>query len=282
MFVHPLITLMRPTQWLKNLMLFFPLLLSGSIVSARAAGKVGFVSFLAFCCVSSSLYIFNDICDAERDASHPGKRFRPIPSGEVTRGSAAVLAIILIISALLISVTVVPKLLVYILLYVLVTVSYSVGLKKIPLVDLFCISAGFLIRLQAGGVIFVIVISEWLFLSVFFLALFLSSGKRLVEQKLLGDACADHRDSLRGYPEGTLEAILQITAAAVLVTYTMYSLVHPQLVYTVPLCTFGLFRYLIRVKSGFCGDPTESLLKDIPLLCVSVLWVVMVGWSIYW
>jgi len=109
----------------------------------------------------------------------------------------------------------------------------------------------------------------------------LSSGKRLSELNILGIDAVEHRTSLCGYSDGTLDAMLQVTAATVLVTYTMYTLTHPQLVYTVPLCTFGLFRYLLRVKGGNSGDPTESLFKDLPLLCVSILWALLVGWSIY-
>jgi 4-hydroxybenzoate polyprenyltransferase len=160
-------------------------------------------------------------------------------------------------------------------------VLYSIRLKKIPVVDLFCISCGFLIRLQSGGTIFYVEISEWLFLSVFFLSLFLSSGKRLSEQSLLGIDAAEHRASLCGYSVGTLDAMLHITGATVLVTYAMYTVVHPKLVYTVPLCCFGIFRYILRIKSGNSGDPTESLLNDIPLLLVSILWALLVGWSIY-
>src|SRR6185369_13715704 len=119
-------------------------------------------------------------------------------------------------------------------------------------------------------------ISQWLFLSVFFLSLFLSSGKRLSEQNLLGVDAVVHRTSLFGYSDSTLDAMLQVTAATVLVTYSMYTLAHPQLVYTVPLCTFGLFRYILRVKGGNSGDPTESLFRDISLLCVSILWALIV------
>jgi decaprenyl-phosphate phosphoribosyltransferase len=103
----------------------------------------------------------------------------------------------------------------------------------------------------------------------------------LSEQYLLGADAAGHRTSLIGYSDGTLDSILQVSAATVLVTYTMYTVVHPQLVYTVPICTFGLFRYILRVKSGNSGDPTESLIRDVPLLCVSILWALLVGWSIY-
>lgn len=281
MTMSPYFALIRPRQWIKNLMMFFPPFLSGSIISSHCFSGAGFLSFLSFCFVSSALYIFNDLNDAEKDSLHPLKRLRPIPSGAVSKGEAATIMILMGLMGLIIPFLVIKPLIPYLLFYVAVVVVYTKWWKNIPVVDLFCISCCFLIRLQSGGAIFNVEISEWLFLSVFFLALFLSSGKRLSEQNLLGADAADHRASLCGYSVGTLDAMIQVTAATVLVTYAMYTVVHPKLVYTVPLCCFGLFRYILRVKSGSSGDPTESLLKDIPLCCVSALWALVVGWSIY-
>lgn len=279
--VFSLIKLIRPAQWLKNLMLFFPPFLSGSLLASGDYVIAGSAAFFAFCCLASALYVVNDVCDVKRDAFHPAKCLRPIPSGRISVQSALLVALILCLTALSLAVFVIPQLRLFLLLYGIVTILYSLWLKNYPVIDLFCISFGFLIRLQAGGAVFKVEVSEWLFLSVFFLSLFLGSGKRFAEQNLLGANSVEHRVSLGGYSEGSLAAILHVTAATVLVTYTMYSLAHPQLVYTVPLCTFGLFRYILRVKSGSCGDPTESLLKDIPLLLCSILWVMLVGWSIY-
>lgn len=275
------LVMLRPRQWIKNLMMFFPPFLSGALFSSACISITGFLSFISFCCVSSALYIFNDLNDIERDVLHPVKCLRPIPSGKVSKRVATAIAISLCLLGFIVAFLAVQPLIPYFLIYGAVTIVYTKWLKNIPVADLFCISCGFLIRLQAGGSIFNVKISEWLFLSVFFLSLFLSSGKRLSEQNLLGADAGGHRTSLCGYPYGTLDAMLHVTAATVLVTYTMYALVHPKLVYTVPLCTFGLFRYILRVKCGNSGDPTESLLKDLPLLCVSILWAVLVGWSIY-
>lgn len=272
--------MLRPKQWVKNLMLFFPPFLSGSLLYS-ASIPVGLIAFTSFCCVSSALYIFNDLNDIEKDVLHPVKRLRPLPSGAVSKGHATLFALSLGLAGVGIAILVIQPLLPFLLLYAIVTVLYTIRLKNFPIVDLFCISCGFIIRLQAGGAIFNVKISEWLFLSVFFLSLCLSSGKRLSEQNILGENAAGHRSSLCGYSVGTLDALLQVTAATVLVTYSMYTLVHPLLVYTVPLCAFGLFRYILLVKGGNSGDPTESLLRDIPLLCVSILWAVLVGWSIY-
>lgn len=281
MNVYPYFTLLRPRQWVKNLMMFFPPVLSGALFTSNCVSTIGMLSFISFCSVSSALYVFNDLNDIERDVLHPVKRLRSLPSGTVSKGLASFLAIFLGFFGFVLAFLVVQPLIPYLLLYCAVMIVYTKWLKNIPVADLFCISCGFLIRLQAGGTIFYVDISEWLFLSVFFLSLFLSSGKRLSEQNLLGADAIGHRTSLCGYPDGTLEAILHITAASVLVTYTMYTLIHPQLVYTVPLCTFGLFRYILRVNSGKSGDPTESLFKDLPLLFISILWVLLVGWSIY-
>jgi 4-hydroxybenzoate polyprenyltransferase len=165
--------------------------------------------------------------------------------------------------------------------YAAISTSYSLLLKTFPVVDLFCISAGFLIRLQAGGELFQVPISPWLFLTVFLLAVFLSTGKRVSESCSLGDMAGEHRKCLALYPTGFLEGTMYMTGAAVLVTYAMYTLNKQMLIYSVPLCLFGLLRYMFRVTSGKGGDPTESLLKDWLLFVVGLLWVLMVVWSIY-
>jgi hypothetical protein len=128
-----------------------------------------------------------------------------------------------------------------------------------------------------------IVVSEWLFLSVFLLSIFLSTGKRLGEKQLLGTMACNHRKVLAGYPEGFLEGTMYMTGASVLVTYSMYVILRhsPLLLYSVPLCSFGLLRYILRVQSGKGGDPTEALTRDVPLLMVGFAWAVLVGWGIY-
>ncbi len=273
--------MLRPRQWSKNLILFFPPFLSGSLFSSTEIPLRGLLPFVSFCFVSSAMYVANDLKDIDKDLLHPVKRLRPLPSGMVSERAAVIMAIILGVAGLGAAFLWAQPLIPYLLLYGIVTMAYTTWLKNVPVVDLFCISCGFLIRLQAGGAIFTVEISEWLFLSVFFLSLFLSAGKRLSEQNLLGADAAGHRTSLDGYPEGTLSGMLYVTAATVLVTYTMYTLAHPQLVYTVPLCAFGLFRYIMRVSGGGSGDPTECLFKDFPLRCVSILWALLVWWSIY-
>lgn len=279
--ITPYLAILRPAQWLKNLMLFFPPFLAGQLLCPGVAVR-GIGPLCAFCLISSAGYIFNDLLDREQDRHHPQKRLRPLASGQIGCRAAGLLAASLLLCGLLWTGWTQPALLPYQLGYIAITLCYSLGLKNMPLVDLFCISSGFLIRLQAGGALFQIPISPWLFLSVLLLSLFLSTGKRLAELQSLGACAGEHRASLTGYPHGFLGGTLYLTAGTALVTYAMYVVQRPRLIYSVPLCLFGLLRYILRVSSGKGGDPTEALLKDWILLLVGVLWVAMVFGSIYW
>jgi 4-hydroxybenzoate polyprenyltransferase len=275
--------MLRPKQWIKNLMLYFPPFLGGTLL---LPGKItsGLMPFFSFCMVSSSAYILNDILDRSNDLHHPEKRNRPLAAGTVSVFSAWALAALCLLTGIISAYTWSSPLFTSLLLvYLIVTLSYSLRLREFALLDIFCISAGFLLRLEAGGAAFEIKISEWLFLTVFLLALFLSTGKRLSEKRILGNSATNHRKALDAYPEGFLEGAMYMAGASVLVTYSMYVLNKgaPFLVYTVPLCSFGLLRYILRIKSGEWGDPTDSLLKDIPLLCAGLLWAAMIGWGVY-
>lgn len=275
------IRLLRPSQWLKNLILLFPPFLSGSFLAPGIAAK-GIPAFVAFCLASSAGYILNDIMDLEQDRLHPKKRYRPLPSGALSATSAATLAVFLLCGGVgLAAATLSNRFLLFLVLYLLVTAIYSLKVKDIPLLDVFCVATGFIIRLEAGGEAFAVPVSDWLFLTVFLLALFLSIGKRLTEKRNLGDGAGLHRKSLAGYPDGFLDGAMYLTGGAVLVTYSMYTLSRSHLFYTAPLCCFGLLRYIMRVKSGKSGDPTESLLKDVPLLLVSLAWASIIGWRLY-
>lgn len=274
------LTLLRPTQWLKNLMLFFPPFLAGQMLLPGVPIQ-GVLPFGAFCMVSSAGYILNDLLDRDRDRHHPQKCLRPIAADAVSLTAARALSGLLFVGGLVLAGSVSPRLLFLLVGYATVSLTYSAGLKSFPIIDLFCISAGFLIRLQAGGEVFHVSISPWLFLTVLLLAVFLSTGKRLSESRKLGDLAGNHRQSLTYYPPGFLDGIMHMTGSAVLVTYAMYALNKQTLIYSVPLCLLGLLRYMLRVSSGKGGDPTESLLKDWVLFAVGVLWLLMILWSLY-
>lgn len=282
MLILNLLKLLRIRQWLKNLMLFFPPFLAGTLFSNSFDLKT-LLPFGAFCFVSSSTYILNDIFDRENDRHHPDKCTRPIASGQISVVTALLFASVLVVGSVVIAWNVSGIFLMLMMAYVAVSTAYSAKLKDVVLVDIFCISAGFLLRLQAGGAAFNIAISEWLFLSVFLLSVFLSTGKRFAEKQHLGDVAHHHRKALVAYPKRFLEGVMYMTGGSVMVTYTMYVISRHSslLIYSVPLCCFGLLRYILRVQSGKGGDPTESLVRDVPLLFIGLLWVALVGWGIY-
>jgi 4-hydroxybenzoate polyprenyltransferase len=274
--------MVRPKQWLKNLMVFFPPFLAGSLFG-ESVYLHGLLPFAAFCLASSSSYIYNDIHDVEYDRAHPTKKNRPLASSLITLRTAATAATILLLISVIFAFSVSGRFMLFLFAYLLISNAYSLFLKNYALIDLFCISSGFLLRLIAGGEIFGVTVSEWLFLCVFLLSIFLSTGKRLGEKAQLCDLAQNHRIVLSAYPEGFLDGLLYMTGSAVLVAYSIYVVNRHSLLllYTVPLCVFGLFRYILRVKSGKSGDPTESLTRDLPLFIVGVAWAVMVAWGVY-
>jgi len=272
--------LLRPTQWLKNLMLFFPPFLGGTIQQPGLL-LLGILPLVSFSLASSATYVLNDILDRQSDAHHPRKKHRPVASGKVSQPAAYALALLCLIASLYLAIGISTTFLLLLLAYLAISTCYSLKLKQLPIVDLFCIASGFLLRLEAGGEVFAIAISDWLFLSVFLLAVFLATGKRLGEKQSLGEKAGGHRKALLSYPEGFLQGTMYMTGGAVLVTYTQYVITRNVMIYTVPLCCFGLLRFILRVQSGQSGDPTESLLKDAPLFVVGLLWAAMIGWGLY-
>jgi len=280
--ITPYIRILRPLQWLKNLMLLFPPFLGGVIFQDGFPATI-MLPLAAFCIASSATYIVNDLVDCNQDKEHPLKKSRPLPAGEVTVVQALMLAALLFVGALLLAASISALFLFLLLGYLLIALLYSFSLKDYPLIDIFCIASGFILRLLAGGEAFGVNISEWLFLTVFLLALFLSTGKRYSEKRSLGAHASQHRKVLAAYPEGFLDGLLFMSGSAVLVTYTMYVISRHSvlLLYSVPLCCFGLLRYILRVQSGKGGDPTESLTRDLPLLIVGATWAVLVGWGVY-
>ncbi|MFZ5763486.1 MAG: decaprenyl-phosphate phosphoribosyltransferase [Thermodesulfobacteriota bacterium] len=275
-----LFRLLRPKQWLKNLMLLFPPLFGGVLFQPEILRDLP-LPLLAFCLASSANYAINDVLDADKDACHPVKKSRPIPSGAISARSAVLLGLGFFAAALCLGVLISIPFLITLLGYLLLSSAYSLKLKDVPVVDIFCVSAGFLLRLHAGGIAFGVPISDWLFLTVFLLSIFLSLGKRIAEKQLLQDACRHHRPVLQEYPMSFLHGTMYMSGAAVLVTYAMYVVAHPGLLYTIPLCCFGLFRLMFRVIKNSNGDPTEALLHDKVLLIVSVLWLAIILLAIY-
>lgn len=272
--------LLRPQQWIKNLLLLFPPFFAGTVLSDLALPRVGW-TLLAFCSVASCSYLINDIRDVETDRKHETKRNRGLASGEISVSSAAFLALMLFCVSMLACFFVSRWFWLYVILYLLVSLSYTFFLKNLVLVDIFVIALGFVIRVLAGGEGFATPVSKWLFMTVFMVSLFLAIGKRAGELVLMGGKAHEHRRSLANYSISFLEGALWFSASSALVTYSLYTLEQSSsLFYTVPLAAFGLMRYILIVKEGK-GDPTEALLKDPQIMGVGIVWAIVIASVIY-
>jgi 4-hydroxybenzoate polyprenyltransferase len=240
----------------------------------------------SFCALASALYLLNDVRDAEADRQHPVKRSRPIASGALGPAAALLAAALLGSAALLVIALAAPAALPWTLVYAVVTVLYSLGLKKVALLDVFIVASGYVLRVLAGSSAAQVVPSHWLLLCTFFLALFLSLSKRRSELAARGSA---GRASLKEVPVGLIEAFENVALGTTIVTYALYT-VAPEtvawfrtdrLLVTVPIVLFGLFRWRLIESRGGGEDATSDLFTDAGLLATVVIWGTVCAVLIY-
>ena len=277
MQLPPLLALMRPHQWLKNAFVFAGLVFSQSW---HDTGRVTLVlsAFGVFCLFSSAVYIVNDWRDRASDALHPTKRLRPLASGAVGPGVAFALAALLAAGGVVLA-NGNRTLLGLIALYVASNVAYSWWLKRVPVVDVFSIALGFMLRLLAGTVGVGIPPSRWLILTGIFAALFLGFSKRRAETF---QAAASQRSVLGHYPPALLDTFVSVTMTATLMTYSLFA-TSPEsqaqhgerLVYTVPIVIFGMLRYAYQVHRGRGEDVARDLLRDPWIVGALAAWLLV-------
>ncbi len=276
----------RPKQWTKNLIIFFAFFFTvgevWSLADLNHAASLLYQSslaFVCFCIMTGSVYLLNDLIDADKDRLHPQKRFRPIAAGLITSPTALGFALILAIVGTSLSFYINSSFGVVSVLYFLTMVGYSLFLKNIVILDVMVISGGFVLRAIAGALILEVSISPWLYICTSLGALFLGFSKRYSELKSVGST--GQRDSLSQYSEKLLEQLLAIVAPCTLLSYTLYTFTSEALpdnhamMLTIPFVLYGLFRYLALVHQNGLGEkPEEILLRDIPLIVNIFLWLV--------
>lgn len=274
-----LIRLMRPKQWVKNGFVLAPLVFAGQFLNADALAHA-LVAALLFCLASSATYIINDIQDVERDRKHPKKSLtRPIASGAVPVPMA--LALLAVLYAVLIAAAFwMPEVLAVIAVYALLNVAYTFYLKRQPVLDIFTIALGFVLRVYAGAMALSVPVSSWMFITTLCLALYLAAVKRRQE---LSQSGSEGRQVLEKYTVALVDRYAEMSATGALLFYSMFVMsTRPELVVTVPLVLFGLFRYWFVVEALEGGEsPTDALLADGQLLLTVVLWVGACAWALW-
>jgi 4-hydroxybenzoate polyprenyltransferase len=274
-----LIKLMRPKQWVKNGFVLAPLVFTGAFLDVGAISPA-LQAMLLFCVASSATYIINDIHDIESDRRHPKKsKSRPLAAGIVSVPAALFLLAVLY-AVIFWGWFTTPKVVMVIVAYLVLNLAYTFVLKHQPVVDIFTIAIGFVLRVYAGAMALDVPVSSWMFITTLCLALYLAAVKRRQE---LSQSGTEGRKVLEKYSVSLVDRYAEMSATGALVFYSMFVMsARPELVITVPLVLFGLFRYWFVVEALDGGEsPTDALLSDWQLLLTVVLWVAACGWALW-
>ena len=311
-FLIALIKSLRPTQWIKNMALYTPLVFSGFFfydpVDAPSYFYTVTIAFVLFSILTSSLYIINDIADVKADQKHPIKKKRPIAAGELPIPLALFSAIVGIFLVFFFSLSFTPFFRALIILYVALQLVYSFKIKHVPILDVMSIAAGFIIRVYAGAMIVDLHMSVWFLLTVISASLFLAVGKRQSEKTLMSKQLNQTRKTLSKYSERLLDIYTGMFANATWLTYALYAfqtstsnaapaterfpqiyIILPRtlqsqklLMVTIPLVIFGVMRYLALIYEENVGEsPDKVLLNDKTLLTTVFSLILLIMAIIY-
>jgi decaprenyl-phosphate phosphoribosyltransferase len=298
-FFWLLLKSVRPRQWLKNIAIFTPIIFTGQLFNPTLI-IISLKSFIIFCAISSSNYLFNDVMDIPKDRKHPFKKYRPIASGQISPQIALTLAFSLLSLGLIFASQINSSFLIMTGIFALLAYSYTLFLKHHAVIDILVIALGYFLRVYAGEAATSYHISVWLALAAFSLSLFLAIGKRRSELTLLqnyhGTSPKDTRATLLNYSEKLLDTYTAMFANSTWITYAFYSFLERPptsnwryhkyisdtfppdrkwLMATIPFVLFGIMRYMQLIYEGKGESPEKILTSDIPLLGTIIIWGIL-------
>jgi 4-hydroxybenzoate polyprenyltransferase len=269
---------MRPRQWIKNTLIFIPLVFDEQLTNLPAF-LMTLAGFVLLCLIASVVYILNDLNDLEADRLHPEKRKRPLASGELPTSLAMAAAILIPVIVFPLALLLSPTFALVLAAYLALNMAYSRWFKHITIIDVFVLASFYLLRVVAGlTLIDVARFSPWLFVMTTLGALFIGFGKRRAELALLHEDAHNHRPVLVGYTIPLLDQFITILSATAIVAYSLYTFSAPNvpenhaMMLTIPFVIYGIFRYLYLVQMQKGGAPEEEFLTDRPLQVTIVLW----------
>ena len=284
-----IIKLIRVKHWVKNSFMFIPLFFAGKLSDFSLYPSL-ILGFFSFSFVASSIYVINDWKDIEADRLHPKKKKRPLASGKVSIPMAWVTFFVLLAGGLGLAAYVDMKFAFVMLIYFLMNVAYTLGLKKVSILDIVIVAIGFVLRVKSGGIITDIALSQWIVVMVFLLALFMAIAKRRDDLVIKGDSGIDLRAVTKTYSLDFLNISLSLVAGVIFVSYLMYCM-SPNVVermgtyrlyYTALFVLAGIMRYLqLALVENNTGSPTKVLYKDRFIQVVLALWVLSFYLLIY-
>jgi len=272
---------MRPHQWVKNGFLYLPAFFAQRITEWELILEIT-LAVMGFSLIASSVYILNDYKDRADDRLHPKKKFRPLAAGTVSlRWALILMAILLIVGLGILSMLSMEGLLLA-LTYMVINLAYSFFLKHVPIIDLYVIAAGFVIRIAMGAFVGDIPLSMWIILMTFLLAIFIGLAKRR-DDVMLAESGKKVRKSIDGYNLPFINGAMMIMASVLIVAYISYTIAsetqekfnNPHLYITVFFVILGIMRYLqITFVEERSGNPTDILLKDLFLQLTITGWII--------
>jgi 4-hydroxybenzoate polyprenyltransferase len=244
-----------------------------------------------FCILTGGVYLVNDLVDLESDRRHPVKKDRPLARGLISPALAKVVAAVLILSSLIWGALCGIGVFLIVVTYLAIQFLYNYRLKEIVILDIFCVSGGFFLRVIAGGVAIGVAISHWLIICSILISMFLALAKRRDEMLLLGGSEArNHRKVLSDYSPQLLDQMMGVVTAGTLLSYMLYCISAEtiakfqtdHMIYTFPFVLYGIFRYLyLTYKKNQGGSPEKALVSDLPLLLSVILWGIVCMLIIY-
>lgn len=280
--LHNLLKSVRPHQWVKNVFIFAALIFSEHLFDTGFLLKT-MGAFVIFSFVSGAVYIFNDIIDYEKDKIHPVKALRPIAGDKISRKTALSFGLVLLGVSLFASYQLHFSFFLILIAYLVINFLYTVKLKEIILIDVFCIASGFILRVLSGAIIIDVPVSRWFIVCTLTLALFLGFAKRRHEVILLGKTRNQHRLVLAEYSRRFLDQIITILSTTTIVAYLLYTIdpdtvekFHTdKLIFTSIFVFYGVFRYMYLIdKNRGTGDPSKVVFTD-PGIAISVaMWFI--------
>ena len=273
--------LLRVSQWIKNLFVFVPLMFSLHLFEADYF-LASLKAFVIFCLASSFIYVINDIIDIKADAVHPKKKFRPLPSGKISKQSAWITSIIIFLFLIALSFISPIEFIYFLVSFILLNIIYSVYFKHIVILDVFSIAAGFTIRVLAGAAIINVPVSSWLVLTTMFISLFLGVMKRHSElEQTTEREITPTRKVLAEYSLTFTNQMATVAAAGVIICYALYTVSQrtvsvfgtENLIYTTPFVVFGIFRFMYLEYLNQKGEnTTQIMLTDLPMILTVILY----------
>ncbi len=278
-----LLQTMRPRQWTKNALIFAALVFDLQLYPFNrnpAPTLRTLTGFGLLCLLSSTVYLINDLADIEKDRQHPQKRNRPLPSGRLNKNVALAAAVVLPAIALPLSFMLDWRFGLIGLTYLVKDLLYSFWLKNVPIIDVFVLALGFLLRVGAGVTLITVArFSPWLYICMTLLALFMGFGKRRGELLLMNKDASQSRKVLKEYSLPFLDELINLVSTATVMAYSLYTFSaenvpkNHAMMLTIPFVLYGIFRYLylIHIK-GEGGAPDELVLTDRPLQATFALW----------